>query len=69
VLEYFLAAARRSEEEWSNLAYERRGEKESSTQAGATMTFSEPIVHWYSGPMDILRALVQFGVYSFTKSA
>jgi TatD DNase family protein len=24
---------------------------------------ARPIIHWYSGPLDILRALVQFGAY------
>jgi TatD DNase family protein len=60
VLEYFFAAAR-EQKKIVNL-HTKGGEKhilERLERYGIT----RPIIHWYSGPLDILRALVQFGAY------
>jgi TatD DNase family protein len=59
MLEYFLAAAR-EQKKMVNL-HTKGAEKKSSTCR--RYDIQRAIVHWYSGPLDILRALIQFGAY------
>jgi len=58
VLEYFLAAAR-EQKKFVNL-HTKGGEKKILDLLEG-YAIERAIVHWYSGPMDILRALIDFG--------
>ena len=58
VLEYFLAAAR---EQNKMVNLHTKGAERTILDLLERYDIQRPIVHWYSGPMDILRALVQFG--------
>ena len=60
VLEYFLAAA--SEQKKMVNLHTKGGEKE-ILELLQRYDIRRAIVHWYSGPLDILRNLVQFGAY------
>lgn len=60
VLEYFLAAAR-DQNKMVNL--HTKGAEKEILNLLERYDIRRAIVHWYSGPLDILRALVQFGVY------
>jgi len=60
VLEYFLAAAR-EQKKFVNL--HTKGAEEEILKLLERYDIKRAIVHWYSGPLDILRALVQFGAY------
>jgi TatD DNase family protein len=60
ILEYFFAAAR-EQEKLVNL-HTKGGEK-AILERLERYDVTRPIIHWYSGPLDILRALVQFGAY------
>jgi TatD DNase family protein len=60
VLEYFLAAAR-EQDKIVNL-HTKGGEKQ-ILDLLERYDLHRAIVHWYSGPLDILRALVQLGAY------
>ena len=60
VLEYFIAAAR-EQNKFVNL-HTKGGEKDILDlldKYGA----KRAIIHWYSGPLDIMRAMVEFGCY------
>jgi len=58
VLEYFLAAAR-EQNKFVNL-HTKGGEKEILALL-EKYAIRRAIIHWYSGPMDILRAMIDFG--------
>jgi TatD DNase family protein len=60
VLEYFLAAAR-EQNKFVNL-HTKGGEKK-ILDLLERYDIQRAIVHWYSGPLDILRAMAQFGAY------
>jgi len=60
VLEYFFAAAR-EQKKFVNL-HTKGGEKE-ILDLLEKYDIQRAIIHWYSGPMDILRGMVQFGCY------
>jgi TatD DNase family protein len=60
VLEYFLAAAR---EQNKMVNLHTKGAERKILDLLEHYQIQRAIVHWYSGPMDILRALVQFGAY------
>jgi TatD DNase family protein len=60
VLEYFLAAAR-EQNKFVNL-HTKGGEKK-ILDLLEHYDVKRAIIHWYSGPLDVLRALVQFGAY------
>ena len=60
VLEYFLAAAR---EQNKMVNLHTKGAEKQVLDLLERYDIQRAIVHWYSGPMDILRALVQFGAY------
>jgi TatD DNase family protein len=60
VLEYFLAAAR-EQKKFVNL-HTKGGERE-ILDLLEKYDIPRAIVHWYSGPLDILRAMIQFGAY------
>jgi TatD DNase family protein len=60
VLEYFLAAAR---EQNKMVNLHTKGAEKEILNLLERYDIRRAIVHWYSGPMDILRALVQFGAY------
>jgi TatD DNase family protein len=60
VLEYFLAGAR-EQNKFVNL-HTKGGEKK-ILDLLERYDVKRTIIHWYSGPLDILRALVQFGAY------
>jgi TatD DNase family protein len=60
VLHYFLAAAR-EQEKFVNL-HTKGGEKE-IVDLLERYDIRRPIIHWYSGPRDILRAMIQYGCY------
>src|SRR5215471_10938853 len=60
VLEYFLAAAR-EQQKFVNL-HTKGAEKEILKQL-ERYDVKRAIVHWYSGPLDILRELIDFGAY------
>ncbi len=60
VLEYFLAAAR-EQKKFVNL-HTKGGEKE-ILDLLEKYAIQRAIIHWYSGPMDILRAMIQYGCY------
>jgi TatD DNase family protein len=58
VLEYFIAAAR-EQKKFVNL-HTKGGEKE-ILDLLETYDVKRVIIHWYSGPIDILRAMIQYG--------
>jgi TatD DNase family protein len=60
VLEYFLAAAR-DQNKMVNL--HTKGAEKEILNLLERYDIRRAIVHWYSGPLDMLRALVQFGAY------
>jgi TatD DNase family protein len=60
VLEYFIAAAA-EQKKFVNL-HTKAGEKE-ILDLLARYDVKRAIIHWYSGPMDILRAMVDYGCY------
>jgi TatD DNase family protein len=60
VLEYFLAAAR---EQNKMVNLHTKGAEKQILNLLERYDIQRAIVHWYSGPMDILHALIQFGVY------
>ena len=60
VLEYFIAAAS-EQKKFVNL-HTKAGEKE-ILDLLEKYDLRRAIVHWYSGPMDVLKAMVDFGCY------
>jgi TatD DNase family protein len=58
VLEYFLAAAR---EQKKMVNLHTKGAEKKILDLLERYDIQRAIVHWYSGPLDILRALIQFG--------
>jgi TatD DNase family protein len=60
VLEYFFAAAR---EQKKIVNLHTKGGERQILDLLERYDVTRPIIHWYSGPLDILRALVQFGAY------
>ena len=60
VLEYFIAAAA-EQNKFVNL-HTKAGEKE-ILDLLERCDVKRAIIHWYSGPMDILRAMIQYGCY------
>ena len=60
ILEYFFAAAR---EQKKIVNLHTKGGERSILDLLERYDVKRPIIHWYSGPLDILRALVQFGAY------
>ena len=60
VLEYFLAAAR---EQKKMVNLHTKGAEKTILDLLERYDIRRAIVHWYSGPLDILRALIQFGAY------
>jgi TatD DNase family protein len=60
VLEYFLAAAR---EQKKLVNLHTKGAETETLDLLARYDVRRAIVHWYSGPLDILRALVETGAY------
>ena len=60
VLEYFIAAAA-EQKKFVNL-HTKAGEKE-ILDLLEKYDVKRAIIHWYSGPMDILRAMIEFSCY------
>lgn len=60
VLEYFIAAAA-EQKKFVNL-HTKAGEKE-ILDLLEKYDVKRAIIHWYSGPMDILRAMIDYGCY------
>ena len=60
VLEYFLAAAH---EQKKLVNLHTKGAEKKIIELLERYDVQRAIIHWYSGPLDILRALVQFGAY------
>ncbi len=60
VLDYFLAAAR-EQNKFVNL-HTKGGEKK-ILDLLEHYDVKRAIIHWYSGPLDVLHAMVQFGAY------
>ena len=60
VLEYFIAAAA-EQNKFVNL-HTKAGEKE-ILDLLEKHDLKRAIIHWYSGPMEILRAMIQYGCY------
>ena len=60
VLEYFLAAAR-EQNKFVNL--HTKGAEKEILKLLERYDIERAIVHWYSGPLDILRELIDFGAY------
>jgi TatD DNase family protein len=60
VLEYFFAAAR-EQNKFVNL--HTKGAEKEILDLLEHYDIRRSIIHWYSGPLDILRALIQFGSY------
>src|SRR5712692_664469 len=60
VLEYFLAAAH---EQKKLVNLHTKGAEKKIVELLERYDIQRAIIHWYSGPLDILRALVQFGAY------
>lgn len=60
VLEYFIAAAR-EQKKFVNL-HTKAGEKE-ILDLLEKYDVKRAIIHWYSGPMDILHAMIEYGCY------
>lgn len=64
VLKYFLAAAR---EQKKIVNLHTKGAEKTILNLLEKYDVRRTIIHWYSGPLDILRAMIQFGTY-FTVS-
>lgn len=60
VLEYFLAAAR---EQNKVVNLHTKGAEQETLELLERHKVRRAIIHWYSGPLDTLRALVDFGAY------
>jgi TatD DNase family protein len=60
VLEYFIAAAA-EQKKFVNL-HTKAGEKE-ILELLEKYDVRRAIIHWYSGPMDVLRAMIDYGCY------
>jgi TatD DNase family protein len=60
VLEYFLAAAR---EQKKIVNLHTKGAEKTILELLEKYDVRRAIIHWYSGPIDILRAMIQFGAY------
>ena len=60
VLEYFLAAAR-EQNKFVNL--HTKGAERRILDLLERYDIKRAIIHWYSGPLDILKALIEFGAY------
>jgi TatD DNase family protein len=60
VLEYFLAAAR-EQKKFVNL--HTKGAEKEILSLLEKYAIQRAIIHWYSGPMDILGAMIQHGAY------
>ena len=60
ILEYFLAAAR---EQKKIVNLHTKGAEREILNLLERYDVRRPVIHWYSGPMDILRALADFGAY------
>jgi TatD DNase family protein len=60
VLEYFLAAAR---EQRKIVNLHTKGAEKTILELLEKYDVRRAIIHWYSGPLDILRAMIQFGAY------
>jgi TatD DNase family protein len=60
VLEYFFAAAR-EQKKFVNL--HTKGGERRILDLLEKYDVGRAIVHWYSGPLDILRAMIQYGCY------
>ena len=60
VLEYFLGAAR-EQKKFVNL--HTKGAEKAILNLLERYEIQHAIIHWYSGPLDICRALVQYGAY------
>jgi TatD DNase family protein len=60
ILQYFIAAAR-EQDKFVNL-HTKAGEKEILDLLDK-YDVRRAIIHWYSGPMDILRRMIEFGCY------
>jgi len=60
VLEYFIAAAR-EQNKFVNL-HTKAGEKDILDLLEG-YDIQRAIIHWYSGPMDILRSMIDYGCY------
>lgn len=60
VLEYFLAAAR---EQKKIVNLHTKGAEKELLDLLERYDIQRAIVHWYSGPLDILRALIEYGAY------
>ena len=60
VLEYFLAAAR---EQKKIVNLHTKGGEKKILDLLEHYDLKRAIIHWYSGPIDILRAMAQFGAY------
>jgi TatD DNase family protein len=60
VLEYFFAAAR-EQNKFVNL-HTKGGERE-ILDLLEQYEVRRAVIHWYSGPLDILRAMIQYGCY------
>jgi len=60
VLEYFLAAAR---EQKKIVNLHTKGAEKEILNLLERYDIKRPIIHWYSGPLDIFRSLVDYGAY------
>lgn len=60
VLEYFLAAAR---EQKKIVNLHTKGAEKEILKLLERYDIQRAIIHWYSGPLDILRELIDFGAY------
>jgi TatD DNase family protein len=60
VLEYFLAAAR---EQKKMVNLHTKGAEKKILDLLERYEIERAIIHWYSGPLDILRPLIEFGAY------
>ena len=60
VLEYFFAAAR---EQKKMVNLHTKGAEKNILDLLEKYDIQRAIIHWYSGPLDILRAMAQFGAY------
>ena len=60
VLEYFLAAAR---EQGKVVNLHTKGGEKEILELLERYGLIQAVIHWYSGPLDILRGLIDFGAY------
>jgi TatD DNase family protein len=60
VLEYFFAAAR---EQKKIVNLHTKGAEKEILQLLERYEIQRPIIHWYSGPVDILQELITYGAY------